>query len=574
MKKQVNSAILASAISAALAVSLGAFGISGSAVAADTADVSGVTAEDLLKLLVDEGVIDKSKIKALAEKLKARERAVVGGAVEKTSLEQKDVKPATEAGVVRVPYVPKYIKDEIRDEVRMGLKEDVSRDVLAQAKQEQWGIPGALPDWVSRIKFSGDIRLREESTMYASGNVQNDYQDIAALNKGTLLTAPDQDVFLNTTDDRHRLRSRLRVGMNAKVYDNAEVGARLVTGNQSDPVSTNQTLGTYEQKWQTSFDLAYLKYKSRDKSIQAAGGRIENPFFNTDLVWDNDLTFEGLAASWWPLRANDSAMDDDFRSIDPFVKVGVFPLQEVERSGRDKWLYAAQTGFQYDWRNQNKLTLAAAYYAYQNIVGQKNIAGQTTQNFTAPATWQKGNTLFDIHTDDGADSGKKLYAHAADYRLVDIYLEYDIARFAPLHVILTADYVKNIGYDKNAVNERIHLDQLGLEIEPRTEGYQFKAAVGWPVISKARDWQASFTYRYLERDAVLAEFTDSDFHGGGTDAKGYTIKFDYGIADNTWLTLRWMSANEIDGNTYPDTLPFATGKLGIDTLQLDLNAKF
>jgi hypothetical protein len=240
-------------------------------------------------------------------------------------------------------------------------------------------------------------------------------------------------------------------------------------------------------------------------------------------------------------------------------------------------LYSAQAGFQYDWRNQNKLTLAAAYYAYDNIVGQKNSAGDTSLNYTAPATWQRGNTLFDIHTDADQqnDSGKRLFAHAADYKLADIYLEYDIANFAPLHVILTADYVKNIGYDKKAVNRRIGLDNSLIgEIEPKTEGYQFKAAVGWPTISKARDWQASFTYRYLERDAVLAEFTDSDFHGGGTDAKGYVLRFDYGIADNTALSLRWMSADEIDGNTYPDTTVLSTGKLGIDTLQLDLNAKF
>ena len=76
------------------------------------------------------------------------------------------------------------------------------------------------------------------------------------------------------------------------------------------------------------------------------------------------------------------------------------------------------------------------------------------------------------------------------------------------------------------------------------------------------------------RDAVLAAFTDSDFHQGGTDAKGYELKFDYGIADNTWFTLRWLSSDEIDGDSYPDHFGLGRGKLAIDTLQLDLNAKF
>jgi hypothetical protein len=540
------------------------------------AALNAVTAQDLLKLLVDEGVIDKEKLKVLADKIQNRQNAQpVSGAVETVGAENKDKKPVTEGNVVRVPYVPQYIKDEIRDQVRIGLKEDVSRDVLAQAKTERWGMPGVLPDWVERIKFYGDVRLRGESTFYGNENAEFDYLDVAALNKGVLYSATEENT-LNTTEDRHRLRARMRLGMKAKVFDRLEAGARLVTGSQGDPVSTNQTLGTGEQKWQTTFDLAYLKYNSRDKSIQAAGGRIENPFYNTDLVWDNDLTFEGIAATWWPLRSDD--MDADFRSIDPFVRAGVFPLQEIERSNQDKWLYGAQTGFQYDWANQNKLTLALAYYAYENIAGRKNEAGLTTYNYTALQTWQKGNVLYDIHTDAAdtiIDSEKRLYGHAADYKLADLFVEYDIANFAPLHVILTADYVKNIGYDKKAVEKRLGLDpDAPLEYEARTEGYQFKAALGWPVISKARDWQVAFIYRYLERDAVLAEFTDSDFHGGGTDAKGYTLKFDYGIADNTWMTLRWMSSDEIDGSGYPDYNAFGTGKLGIDTLQLDLNAKF
>ncbi|HEY3699023.1 MAG TPA: putative porin [Spongiibacteraceae bacterium] len=540
----------------------------------DNAALSDVTAQDLLKLLIDEGVIDKEKLKTLTEKIKSRQKAANAGPVETVSAENKDRKPAAEGNVVRVPYVPQYIKDEIRDQVRMGLKEDVSRDVLAQAKTERWGLPGVVPDWVERIKFYGDVRLREESTLYANGNVQGDYIDVAALNRGILLSGAPEDVFLNTTEDRHRLRARMRLGVKAKVNDQIEAGARLVTGSQNDPVSTNQTLGTNEQKWQTTFDLAYLKYSSRDKGIQAAGGRIENPFYNTDLVWDNDLTFEGVAGTWWPLRSED--IDEDFRAFDPFVRAGAFPLQEIDRSSQDKWLFGAQTGFQYDWTNQSKLTVALAYYSYDNIVGRKNNPGETTFNYTALQTWQRGNTLYDIHTDlDTTDSGKRLYAHAADYKLADFFIEYDIANFAPIHVMLTGDYVKNIGYDKNAVNRRLGLVLPGtVEYKARDKGYQFKAAVGWPTISKARDWQMAFIYRYLERDAVLAEFTDSDFHGGGTDAKGYTLKFDYGIADNTWVTLRWMSSDEIDGSTYPDTSALGTGKLGIDTLQVDINAKF
>lgn len=562
MRKQVGAALLGSAISAVIAA-----GFSAQVHADEAVDVSAVTAQDLLKLLIDEGVIDKSKVKTLSEKLKARQRSTAGAAVEPTSLDSKDVKPSSEAGVVRVPYVPKYIKDEIRDQVRIGLKEDVTRDVMAQAKQEQWGLPGALPDWVNRIRFSGDMRVREESVFYVDGNTQGDYLDMAYINSKGTLSAADPKIFQNISEDRHRLRGRFRLGAKAKVNSTVEVGARLVTGNIGDPVSTNQTLGNYSQKWQTDFDLAYLKYTSTEKQLIASGGRIENPFFGSDLVFDSDLTFEGIAASYWWLRS--TGIEAEFQSFDPFITLGVFPVGEVERSSQDKWLYAAQTGFQYEFGSQSKLTAAIGYYAYDNIVGRRNALEDTTLDYTAPAFMQKGNTLFDIRNNLSPTSTSVLFANASDYRLADLYVEYDVANFAPIHVILAGDYVKNLGFDKNDVAAR-----TGFAIDEKNEGYQARVTVGWPQITKYGDWQVSFIYRYVERDAVLDAFTDSDFHGGGTDAKGYILKFDYGLLDNVWLTARWLSANEIDGNSYPQTTGLGTGKLGIDTLQVDLNAKF
>ena len=52
-------------------------------------------------------------------------------------------------------------------------------------------------------------------------------------------------------------------------------------------------------------------------------------------------------------------------------------------------------------------------------------------------------------------------------------------------------------------------------------------------------------YRYLERDAVLDAFTDSDFHLGGTDAKGYQLGFDLGLSRGAWLRLQ-VSDSERD----------------------------
>jgi hypothetical protein len=94
-------------------------------------------------------------------------------------------------------------------------------------------------------------------------------------------------------------------------------------------------------------------------------------------------------------------------------------------------------------------------------------------------------------------------------------------------------------------------------------GYLGKLTVGIPSITRRGEWQVFGAYKYVQRDAVLDAFTDSDFRLGGTDAKGYILGGSYGIDRNTWLSLKWLSADPIDGPPY-----------SVDSLQLDLNARF
>jgi hypothetical protein len=62
---------------------------------------------------------------------------------------------------------------------------------------------------------------------------------------------------------------------------------------------------------------------------------------------------------------------------------------------------------------------------------------------------------------------------------------------------------------------------------------------------------------------VLDAFTDSMFHQGGTNAKGWVLGVQYGLAKNTWMDLRWFSADAIDGPKY-----------SVDMLNLDMNTRF
>ena len=59
-------------------------------------------------------------------------------------------------------YVPEHVKREIRDQLR--------QEVVGQAKKERWGDVNAVPEWVSRFKMEGDIRLREQADFFGDSN--------------------------------------------------------------------------------------------------------------------------------------------------------------------------------------------------------------------------------------------------------------------------------------------------------------------------------------------------------------------------------------------------------------------
>lgn len=489
------------------------------------------TTMNLIKLLVQEGVLSKDKADAL---IKQAESGATSATPSTASTAESASKASTD--VVRVPYVPQVVREEIREEVK--------RDVLAQARNERWGDPGALPDWLSRITWSNDLRARYENDFFGSGNFPSTVLNYAAINQAGNLTGTN--TYLNTTTDRRRWLLRARLGMNAAVSDKVSVGVRLSSGTTSNPVSTNSTLGSYENRSAIVLDQAFMSYRPASW-VDVHAGKMPNPWLSTDLIWDDDVNFDGAVVTF---RGNRLA------NLKSFATFGAFPVQEVDFSANDKWLYAGQVGIDLQKSNEHRARLGLAYYGYKNMVGVPNALGSHLNDFTAPVFFQKGNTYFDIGNDP---TGKpNMYALASDYRLVDVTGIVDVASFGRTRVTLTGDYVKNIAFDKKKI-----LQRSGLAVGSRDQGYLGKLTVGTPEVKERNDWQVFGAYRNLEGDAVPDAFTDSDFHMGGTNTKGWILGGNYGLEHNTWLTLRYMTADEIDGPP-----------LAIDVLQFDLNTRF
>ena len=541
---------------------------------------------NLINRLVERGVLtkqDAAELIQMAEEDAAAARAEAMAATPSPP-------PTPDEDTIRVPYVPEVVKRQIREEIK--------QDVMAQAREENWAAPRTFPEWISRFSLFADLRGRYEGDFFPAGNDNTG----AFPNFNAINTGPPFDVRgtqfspqLNVDQDRERFRLRARFGLAADLTENFTAGIRIATGENNSPVTTNQSLGLANQGQGGNFsryaiwlDRAFLRYElagepGSDFSINL--GRFDNPFLSSELIWDDDLGFDGIALQ---------ARYEVAKGLTPFAVGGAFPVFNTDfnfASNRpdkfgsyDKYLYAGQLGT--DWKINRDLDfkLAAAYYYFQNIQGKLSdpfipLTAQDAGNTddSRPAFAQKGNTYFpirniipDVTNNFGTINQFQYFGLATPFREFAVTGRIDYNHFEPVLVTLSGEFVKNVAFDHDAIANKA-INNRGPEPSPGVPGPFVGGDTGWlvnlrvgkPALEKRWDWSAAVGYRYVESDAVVDGFNDSDFGLGGTNLEGYTISGSLALASHIWLTLRWLSANSIDGPTFKN-----------DIIQFDVNAKF
>ncbi|CAB3755284.1 putative porin [Paraburkholderia humisilvae] len=552
--------------------------------ATGTAAPTESTVINLINLLVKRGVLTQQNANDLISQAQA-EAAQAKAAAARPPVPLVAHAP-TQPGDVAVPYVPQVVRDQIRDQVK--------QEVVAQAKAENWAQPNTFPDWVSRIKIDGDLRLRDQFDFYSPRNVTG-LTNFAAVNQmggfdfsGNSGNAAPPSI--NTTTNRSNLFSiRARLGVTAQVAEGLSTGIQLASGNDNDPVSTTQFLGGGFDKKNIWLNKAYISY-TPTSWLNLIGGRFDNPFFSSDLVFDPDLEFDGFAANF--RHALPVAAD-----VTLFGTLGAFPVQYSDdnfpsnspvKAGSDtKWLFAGQFGAEWKINETNRLKGAIAYYDFQNTRGSLSSpcalflgATSCSTDNDAPDFMQKGNTLIALRNivdnpnlAPGTTPQPQLFGLAYNYRLFDAKLEWDTKLMDRYKLRLDGEFVRNLSFDANQalhapatpVNNFNTASANVSESDYRSggNGYMFKVTLGEPDLVEKGQWNFSIAYKYLQPDAVLDAFTDSDFHLGGTNAKGYVIGAQYAVARDAWVSARYLSAREVYGPP-----------LVIDVLQLELNARF
>ena len=544
--------------------------------AAPTANVT----VNLINRLVQKGILTQAEAAEMIQQAQA-DAAAVAAAVAAAPLPPIPT-PEEE---MRVTYVPQVVRNQMRDEIK--------QDLMAQAREEEWGKSEA-PSWTSKFRPFGDIRVRSENTFFTDGNDNTgSFPNFNAINTGAPFDTSGTQFSpqYNADQDRHRARLRARLGAEIMLGDGFSSGLRIGTGDSNTPTSTNQTLGGSGgnfSKYAVWLDRAYIGYTfgpgdGDDATVML--GRFDNPFFASEILWDEDIGFDGLA-----LRGKGKVSDN----ASVFVTAGYFPVyntdfnfasnQPSKFDSTDNWLAGAQIGI--DWKIADDLTakFGVAYYDFDGIEGQLSSpfipltdkdAGDT--DTTRPAFAQRGNTYMALRNIDNStaanDYGNKYqyqyYGLASEFRNLSLTGRLDYDHFNPIRLSLLGEVTQNLAFDSNdiagrAVNNRGAGSGGGLgAYDGGDTAWYLSFIIGNPALEKLGDWQASLGYRYVESDAVVDGFTESDFGGGGTNLQGFTLGGVFAISKDIRCGLRWMSADEIAGPP-----------LSSDLLMIDLNAKF
>lgn len=534
-------------------------------------------ADELIKQAEEDAAIARQEAAAVAMK-----------AVEEV---QAAMPPPPADDTVRVTYIPETVKAQIREQIKT--------EIMGKARDENWAAPRTFPDWASKMRITGDVRVRGEGIYFPSGNDNTGaFPNFNAINTGSPFDVSGTTFSpqLNVDQDRNRLRLRARLGFEADLGEGFTAGMRIATGNDNSPVTGNQTLGAAGSgqggnfgKYAIWLDRGYLKYEiggQARRNIAVTAGRFDNPFFKTsEIMWDDDVGFDGVALH---------ARREMLTGFMPFITGGAFPIFNTDLNfgtnnpakfkSNDKWLYAAQIGA--DWKVTKKINfkIGASYFDFKNVEGKlskpfvpltASDSGDT--DASRPAFAQKGNTyralrniIPTIDNDYGTSKQFQYFGLATQFRDVALNAQLDFNHFEPIQISLLGEYVRNLAFhqsdiDAVAVNNRGADNALGGvgKFDGGDTAWYAGVRVGNAALEKRWDWNVGLSYRHVESDAVIDGFADSDFGLGGTNMEGYTVAGAVALSKKVSLGLRWMSANEIAGPP-----------LKSDVILIDLNGKF
>ena len=397
----------------------------------------------------------------------------------------------------------------------------------------------------------------EHATIY--GDIRVRYED----RQGSgLLTTTTGQTDVNQTQARGRYKVTLGVKTTSGDWY-TDLAMAMGSSGRSDNANFGSTAGTLNAKQGVYVKRAMIGFKATDW-LTVEAGRMENPLYTTPMVWDADLTVEGLSEKF-KFKANDN--------LELFGVAGQWAYKgerfytsatPAAISTPTNEIFAFQGGGKY---TLNDRTSAKAALTYSTV---------SSNNYTSNFKPGRSNAVYTTN-----------YA-VNDLDTIEVPAEINYMAMPNVGVRLFGDYVYNTsGSDRfnNAVLASASGDRAAVQAAGNDDtAWMIGVAVGSAKDLKAfegnkmakGDWSARIWYQDVGVYSVDQNAVDSDFMDSRVNMKGTVAKAQYNIQDNVALNFAYgharikNSALAAAGSSNDLTLNLKD----FDLLQFDVTYKF
>jgi hypothetical protein len=363
---------------------------------------------------------------------------------------------------------------------------------------------------------------------------------------------------------RNRERYKITFGVNTKAGNwYSDLAFAMGAEGRSDNATfggastTNQTVGVTGGN--TPKEVLYVKramvgYKPTEW-LALEAGRIANPLYTTEMVWDKDLTFDGatakvnyktgesnlfLTGAAWQYKG-DSKIYTNGTTADAFTNEVV----------------ALQGGFETPLTPDLKAKAGVTYYKYGNVAGDYSPTGTT-----APST---GNAI--------GTNNLEIWEVPAE-------LSYKLSTSNTLRLYGDWAYNADAGKRADLAAARTTGATATALSDARGEDTAWLLGVGFASQAdkkaQAGDYSARIWYQETGIYALDPNAVDSDFFDSKLNMKGTVLKGEYLATDNVFINMAYGHATRNNKTVVTAGVSGDTGfnLKDYDLLQLDLTYKF
>jgi len=376
-------------------------------------------------------------------------------------------------------------------------------EAVADSTNELTGRVSKLTTDVAAQNRTNDGRLRQLGNFRFSGDLRYRYEPFLQEQQ--------------TTRQRQRIRARFNVQGN--ISSTLFGGFTLATGTNDDPISTNQTLGAFFNRFNIAFDRAWIQWTPQNvfKGHATVGvGKFAYPWVRTGLTFDNDLNPNGIYTRLnWDFKNNFfKGLSLVGMSLPIFERGGsTSATTGVRADGYDTNIAGTQAQTRWKFGSRVSLGTNLAYLAFNNpdIIAQAHSVTAATASVTNNLT---GNAP--ITNCVRTNATNQVVGYCSKFGYLNWVTTLGIATpYAKYPVNLTFDFNNNVRATR--VIQRGTAVPTGVAHNNERSAYWAEIQVGRQ--SEQKDFQFGWVFARVERDALITAFNESDFRAGSNLAQ-------------------------------------------------------